>query len=776
MRSFIDYRKDKLQRELNNLSIREAINNRFDIILSELLNTVKLPPLLLENQSIVAKSAYDNARKEDYQDNKFLIEFLINHYKCNFYNNLVVEAEQALAANPFVNFKTLISAKVKEFIQNLKGEIGSLLSITRPAADAPEEAPEMPQARSIPQAPPINTGSGSVNSQNIDSSEPSGNSNQLSGNSNQSYNSQRPSSSGNGPSSNNSFKPAPMGHIKPSDGWFKGLKRTLYDPIAGWVKNKWRNFRRRWHNDPQRENFQLIETMFLENLDNISKLLDKASDALIKDIVAKCDELEKQVKGSVTPVANPAPVSNVASTTPAAQTPAGVVPMRSRDQEMEDPVDDVAPEFKAAPNEIPSEDVVVNEKDAKSAAKGASYIGLVMNGLGARGGTSKLRATNFSDQNGQQLVDSNSWSRLRGQLVVKIYDLIKEKDPEFIKKYNEMHRERISKSKRTDTIKSWLGVDTIKSKKSIVDMLVALNNKMNRLTMNVHEDPKPVAPEPASTVTPEPAVAAKATPSVSPEPASTVAPEPAVAAKATPSVSPEPASTVAPEPAVAAKAAPSATPEPKESPSEQFLNYFKKEHPEAWSKLEKGSDLEDVKSRIDGALQNYSFEQVSNFLLDKINKEFVADVAAKASPEVVRPPRKASPIRSSEPAVPEQKPVETPKEVQKDEPKKQEPLNQDAEKVFDDLLNRNEYWSAIKKYKRLVTDNNNGDDSIGDQATEKLEDEVRELVKQGKNVDELMSYINSNVEEEIRKGDEVDADKYEGFNGVLQRFLKKLNA
>ena len=87
MRSFLEYRKNKIQ---SKISIQDSVTEYFDILRLELLETVKLPELLFEG-SLITESAYNAARKEDYADNKEIIELIISESKGNFCNRIFNE-------------------------------------------------------------------------------------------------------------------------------------------------------------------------------------------------------------------------------------------------------------------------------------------------------------------------------------------------------------------------------------------------------------------------------------------------------------------------------------------------------------------------------------------------------------------------------------------------------------------------------------------------------------------------------------------------------------
>ena len=346
MQSFLQYRKNKLQRTIPNLPVQEALNQHFDILRLELLEAVELPPILFEF-NLVTESAYEAARKEDYNDIKEILEFVISQYKCNFYQQIINEASSPVAA--LNDLKKTLEIEVQKLVDDLKSVVQGILSSARPtsaaAASADAAVPVSgPSATGGPSVAPRGVSSdkqknyirgltaslGLPTPDNLDSMSVadatrlidqlkaragSGSPQQSTGGRASPVNAGGPtvpSSAGNtgGPAAparnqapNNAsglrpFQPAPYGHMRPSDGWLSGLKRTLVDPVTGWVKNKWRNFRRRWHNDPMREHAAYLESIFVENAVDVSSIIDKFKSALVSLVNTKIDDIITSMSGS----------------------------------------------------------------------------------------------------------------------------------------------------------------------------------------------------------------------------------------------------------------------------------------------------------------------------------------------------------------------------------------------------------------------------------------------------------------------------------------------
>ena len=326
MRSFLEYRKNKIQ---SKISIQDSVTEYFDILRLELLETVKLPELLFEG-SLITESAYNAARKEDYTDNKEIIELIISESKGNFCNRIFnEEIASDLSINDFIdNIKQLIQGEV----ETLKKQVATVLITSRPTASEPEANTKANPATNSWKDRPISSGqrgafyyykkhynatlpldiknmtqgqasdvitkfekqygplpdrSGSIGSTAAPSTSNGGDLDvgyePIGGNASRTPNRDSASNAG-----SNSFTPAPRGNIRPSDGFLRGLKRTVWDPVTGWAKDKWRNFRRRWHNDPLREHQGFLETIFLENYVDLSKVIEDfgkdLTDMLVKRV------------------------------------------------------------------------------------------------------------------------------------------------------------------------------------------------------------------------------------------------------------------------------------------------------------------------------------------------------------------------------------------------------------------------------------------------------------------------------------------------------------
>ena len=553
MRSFLEYRKNKLQSKISEISIQEAVTGYFDILRLDLLETVKLPELLFEG-SLITESAYNAARKEDYADNKEIIELIVSESKGNFCSRLFNED---IASNlPIDAFVDEIKQLIQGEVETLKQQVARSLNASRPQGPEPEAGPEAtvswkdklisggqigalsyyakkhgaklpPNAKNMTQgqasdlitqfekqygplpnrsgAPSGPTGGMQAAAPNVSNGddldvgdEPM----------NRSASGAPSSVSASGVGSK-PFTPAPRGNIRPSDGFLQGLKRTVWDPVAGWAKDKWRNFRRRWHNDPLREHQGFLETIFLENYGDLSKVIEEFGKALTDMLVKRVRAyVASSTGGTSKPVSSTGTTGKPASAT---GTKDGVpTPVRagSPTTNTKQPVDDeedsdvrepetvdmaraVAPEAEAEESEA-GEEERENEKEEtpveevnlyRGVNSGAKLLGIGINPdhLSVRGSwTAKTKPSSFTDSEGQPLVPrvqgetgdekEAGWAKLRDKLIDLLFAkrVDSEQDP-----VSKAALERLGRSKtqRSLAVRSWLGITSTGSKSPVKDLL-----------------------------------------------------------------------------------------------------------------------------------------------------------------------------------------------------------------------------------------------------------------------------------------------------------------
>jgi hypothetical protein len=539
MRSFLEYRKNKLQSKISEISIQEAVTGYFDILRLDLLETVKLPELLFEG-SLITESAYNAARKEDYADNKEIIELIISESKGNFCSRLFNED---IASNlPIDAFVDEIKQLIQGEVETLKQQVARSLNASRPTGPEPEAGPEatvswkdkpisgaqigalgyyskkhgaklppnaknmtqgqasdlitqfekqygpLPNRSGAPSGPTGVTPAAAPNVSNGDDldvgDEP------MNGSASGTPSSVSASGAGSKP-----FTPAPRGNIRPSDGFLQGLKRTVWDPVAGWAKDKWRNFRRRWHNDPLREHKVFLETIFLENYGDLSKVIEDFGKALTDMLVKRVRAYVAGTTGkpaSATSTKDGVPTSvRSGSQTTTTKPPAN----DEKDSDVQEPetadmARAVAPEAGAEAGaeeeagEDEKEETPVEEVNLyRGANSGAKLLGIGINPdhLSVRGSwTAKTKPSSFTDSEGQPLVPrvqgetgdekEAGWAKLRNKLIDLLFAkrVDSEQDP-----VSKAALERLGRSKtqRGPAVRSWLGITSTGSKSAVKDLL-----------------------------------------------------------------------------------------------------------------------------------------------------------------------------------------------------------------------------------------------------------------------------------------------------------------
>jgi len=530
MRSFLEYRKNKIQ---SKISIQDSVTEYFDILRLELLETVKLPELLFEG-SLITESAYNAARKEDYTDNKEIIELIISESKGNFCNRIFnEEIASDLSIKDFIdNIKQLIQGEV----ETLKKKVATALIASRPTASEPEANTKAKPATNSWKDRPISSGqrgafyyykknynatlpldiekmtqgqasdvitkfekkygplpdpSGSIGSTAAPSTSNGGDLDvgyePIGDNASRTPNRDSASNAG-----SNSFTPAPRGNIRPSDGFLRGLKRTVWDPVTGWAKDKWRIPRRLWHNDAFREHQGFLETIFLENYVDLSKVIEDFGKDLTDMLVKRVREYVAGTTGkpvSATSTKDSEITTRAGSPTTNTKPPAN----NEKDSNVQEPetVDmarAIAPEAEAEAEEEEREDekeeTPVEEVNLyRGANSGAKLLGIGINPdhLSVRGSwTAKTKPSSFTDSEGQPLVPrvqgetgdekEAGWAKLRNKLIDLLFAkrVDSEQDP-----VSKAALERLGRSKtqRGPAVRSWLGITSTGSKSAVKDLL-----------------------------------------------------------------------------------------------------------------------------------------------------------------------------------------------------------------------------------------------------------------------------------------------------------------
>lgn len=160
MRSFVEYRKNKIENSFQS-SLRNSINAQFDIFRYDLLESIKLPQLLFEND-IEHTVFYRQKCKEDYKQLSCFVENLIHVCKSHFYNHLITEAEKAIS-DPYADFQTELVQEIEKMFGELKDQVSDALAITRGQKEIPTKdiipdeeeivSPGATTSKNVPTAP-----------------------------------------------------------------------------------------------------------------------------------------------------------------------------------------------------------------------------------------------------------------------------------------------------------------------------------------------------------------------------------------------------------------------------------------------------------------------------------------------------------------------------------------------------------------------------------------------------------------------------------------------
>lgn len=349
MRSFADYRKTQLKKDIYAVSIKEGINRHLEMLRLDLLEMIELPPVLMEND-FAMRVQYERARKEDYRFTKELVEEIMFFCKDHFYTELLSEAGNTITLQ---DFGLELNRKIKDMVADLKAVVSNALKGTgTPPPGAPSGAP----SNAGPGSPGGNNGSSpsspvfptAPQGQNAPSGgqpspppSPSNNAPASGGNNASS------SSSGGGSSypftqqgsarpANGNFTPAPYGNISPSDGIWGGLKRL-------W-RRMTRPIRRVWHGDPTREQVEGIECVILENIQSVLGVIDKFQSDLLQYVNDRLPQVAAATGASpsaVPPAGGPG-ANGTPGATPGA-TPTNTLPVDAGETDGTSP-DVIAPE------------------------------------------------------------------------------------------------------------------------------------------------------------------------------------------------------------------------------------------------------------------------------------------------------------------------------------------------------------------------------------------------------------------------------------------------
>lgn len=149
MRSFADYRKSELRRDIYRLNVREGFNRHFDILRYDLLEAAKLPSMMFEN--VAHNVAYEKARKDDYTFTRAYFEDLVSHCKTTFYDELM-EAAAVAPADSLDALKRELVDHIKAMCEELRRNIAGMLTSNPAAATDPEGAADAADSVEAPGA------------------------------------------------------------------------------------------------------------------------------------------------------------------------------------------------------------------------------------------------------------------------------------------------------------------------------------------------------------------------------------------------------------------------------------------------------------------------------------------------------------------------------------------------------------------------------------------------------------------------------------------------
>ena len=507
MRSFLEYRKNKIQ---SKISIQDSVTEYFDILRLELLETVKLPELLFEG-SLITESAYNAARKEDYTDNKEIIELIISESKGNFCNRIFnEEIASDLSINDFIdNIKQLIQGEV----ETLKKQVATVLITSRPTASEPEANTKANPATNSWKDRPISSGqrgafyyykkhynatlpldiknmtqgqasdvitkfekqygplpdrSGSIGSTAAPSTSNGGDLDvgyePIGGNASRTPNRDSASNAG-----SNSFTPAPRGNIRPSDGFLRGLKRTVWDPVTGWAKDKWRNFRRRWHNDPLREHQGFLETIFLENYVDLSKVIEDFGKDLTDMLVKRVRDYVAGTTGkpvSATSTKDSEITTRAGSPTTNTKPPAN----NEKDSNVQEP-----------------ETVDVARTVAPEAGEKTETVEEVRYKNGAKIGAEALGLKTDRDGSTIKYLDSSGKTLNRDEIIKLLFDKFLEKpSQEYRDEVSTTTRHVVDLKKKRHYVAKWLGIPDAPKEEGVKRILDQHRKSIQRLLFNFY--------------------------------------------------------------------------------------------------------------------------------------------------------------------------------------------------------------------------------------------------------------------------------------------------
>ncbi len=441
MESYQEFQKKRFQIESSNMSPAEAIAWQFSLLKTDLLEAAKLPELMTEG-SLLQRFHYSKACKEDYQDVKEAVDLTVSEYQKVAYRYLVSEADAAVAngEDPLVALKSAIKTMVDDLEDEIKKAFVTMRNnAANPASpESPAQAvtgepaddnsnvvsaPSLPatQVPAQPAGPTTSSASVTGPAANSGTSMPSV---PATPNNASEPDRHRPISG--------SFQPAPYGSWKPSDGIWNGVKRLLKTP-KDWLKNKWRAFRRRWHNDATRESYIFLEDIFKTSFFQVKNQLDLFRGRL--------DDL---INRQIAPLYNKSVVSP--ADTSIDDTLASNDEAPAEDPQIDQNVDDgIPPEPGTEPEEKqPQPHAPVSKIHLKNAAE---KLGVQLNKA-----YTPLRAEDVINLETGKPVGA-TWQDVNLFLTNKIADYIRANDPQFA-----------ASSRKTSSLslaKDWMGANTI---------------------------------------------------------------------------------------------------------------------------------------------------------------------------------------------------------------------------------------------------------------------------------------------------------------------------
>jgi hypothetical protein len=538
MHSFVDFKKQKLEKKLSNLTIQEALEQHLDILRLEAVQAIKLPELLTES-NLIKKSAYDFARKQDYDDHKEMVNLIISELKNNMFVSLIAEAEAATAVAPVVSLDGLkreLKSQIKQLVDDLKTLVQTELASSRQNAQPTAQAAPSSGTTSAPQ--PQNASDQGEDSlpmtqQQRDILSQMHKERALPLPQNFDRLTRAQASDLYGKMKNITDEPIQTNvpaqskgawWSRPEGGYLRGLSRLVSKP---WQRF-WRQRKRDYWNDQTLESCNLNQ-IFFENAMDVAKVFDAFEKNVMKLIDDKIDQIVSFAKGgSAGPSSGGPSGDDPTGDGPSPKNPSAsngkVAPVQPRQGSARPPEDSVEDDSEGdaqnqgnIQNQTQSQDQgqdqteggiqIQEEKRNKRIVKGVELLGLQINPdrRGPKGGLSIALDTFLKD--GKPLVSDaggSSLMPLRNSIYTNIYNVLNRNQ----EKYN-IPQERMDDIDATSSIKTksekkrqlvreMLGIDHSRAGEYGKDIVKDLLSQFYLLSLNPSRNMQPIFAKPSA--------------------------------------------------------------------------------------------------------------------------------------------------------------------------------------------------------------------------------------------------------------------------------------